>query len=120
MKERRKYGRKRTDSYISVFDCATDKQIGAIADITVQGIGIICDVRIEMGSVHELRLELPAEIDGIKEIRFTAKAVWCGSDVSNKVYRIGLIFDNISEENLDIVKKLLDSSIIKESVQRII
>ena len=120
MKERREHKRKRTDSYIPVFDCATNKQIGAIADITVQGLGIMCNAQIEMGSVHELRLELPTEVNGVKEIKFVAKAVWCGSDVSNNVYRIGFIFEKLSDENLTTVKMLLDNSIIKESVQRII
>lgn len=107
MSERRRLKRKRLVYYLKIYDRNTLEIAGHLADLTVHGINILCEQPLEPGVVMELKMALPEEMDGKKEIAFDVKSSWCKRDINPNFYTIGCELIGISAKDGKIIRELM-------------
>lgn len=114
IKEMRSVERKKTVYYFDVFDWKSDKLIGHAVDITTEGMMLISDGKIETGTVFQLKMVLPFEMDGIKQITFDAKSAWCAKDINPDYFDTGFKFTAISDEDIERIEHILEAYTFKD------
>lgn len=105
--DQRKQKRKNLIFYLKIHDEKTGNIIGHMANITTQGIMIVSENPLDIGSVLTLKMELPETYHLKKEIMFVAEVHWCQKDVNPHYYAIGLKFNHIAKDQLDIIAELI-------------
>jgi hypothetical protein len=76
-------------------------------DITKEGIMLTREQRVEIDDVFQLKMLLPAEINGRKELSFSAKSRWSEKDGESEFYNIGMLFINLSSSDLQTIENLI-------------
>ncbi|MDF1593924.1 MAG: PilZ domain-containing protein [Desulfobacterales bacterium] len=99
MEKKRQSDRKALKVYLKVVDTKTGDLLGHAVDITEKGIMLTCEEPIEAGLGFDLQLELPAEIEGIREIHFSARSMWSAKDSETDFYNTGFEFSGLSERD---------------------
>jgi c-di-GMP-binding flagellar brake protein YcgR len=107
MVEKRRARRRHIIYYLRVFDRKTNQLVGQLVDITTSGMKLVSENTIEPDTCFELRMVLPEEIDKKKEITFAVKSMWCKRDVNPNFFSIGFEFEDISTEDISIIKNLI-------------
>lgn len=104
-----KRGQERKDLkvFLRLFDEKTNQPIGYVVNITQEGIMVTHEQRIDVDSEYRLRLVLSAEIEGKKEIGFTAKSRWTEKDSESDFYNTGFQFIDLSPPDQKIIDKLI-------------
>ena len=113
MAEQRKHDRKYMTNYLRVIDRNTEKLVGNLVDITTEGCMLISDDPIETGVDFELKLDLPEEIRGSRQITFDAHSRWCKSDVNPEFYDSGFRLSNISTNDIAIIESLIQDFVFR-------
>lgn len=110
MKERRKQERKTLVAYTQVFDLYGGNLLGYLGDLTVSGAMIISEKPMKPDTEITLALELP-EMPGIKAVRMSvsARVAWCQQDLSPQFFNIGFEFNDISEEQKQLVASIVQN-----------
>ncbi len=108
MLEKRKIKRKHLIYYLRVFDANTDQVIGHLVDITTGGFMLMSEKPIEKDTVYKLKIDLPEEIFGNKQITFEAKSARCEKDINPDFYNIGFLFININPNYFLTISQLVD------------
>lgn len=87
--EQRRIERQQLSSYLQVFNRHSGRPMGCLGNISRQGMMLISDLPIMLGSFYELQLRLPG-INGTSEcVDFTAMSHWCRADASPGHYDSG-------------------------------
>jgi PilZ domain len=94
--------------YLLIFDGKTDLLVGHVVDITTGGIKLMSKEPIKPGATHHLRMALPDGIGSSKEIRFDAKSVWSKNHLYSDFYGTGFTFEKISDEDIAVIRHLID------------
>jgi c-di-GMP-binding flagellar brake protein YcgR len=107
MEKKRKPDRKPLKLYMNVFDTKTDQLFGHMVDITKKGLMLTSEQPIETDAQFDLRLELPTEIKGSKELSFSAQSIWSEKDSETDFYNTGFQFSEVSSKDAKIIKQLI-------------
>ena len=107
MAEQRKHDRKYLIYYLRVFDRNTEELLGNLVDITTEGLMLISESPIETDMIFELKMDLPEEIRGSRQIVFDAQSRWCKNDVNPDFYDTGFLLSNISSNDISIIESLI-------------
>lgn len=107
MAELRKHDRKYLIYYLRVFDRNTEELLGNLVDITTEGLMLISENPIELAKTFELKMDLPEEIRGSRQIFFNAQSKWCKNDVNPDFYDTGFQLSNISTNDIGIIESLI-------------
>ncbi|MDM8552747.1 PilZ domain-containing protein [Desulfobacterales bacterium HSG2] len=107
MPDKRRLKRKQLIYYLSVFDMDANKRIGQLVNITTEGLMLTSEKPIKVNSAFQLKMDLPEEIKGQKQITFDARSMWCRKGVNPDFYDIGFQLVNISQENSKIIERLI-------------
>nr|MBN2278860.1 PilZ domain-containing protein [candidate division Zixibacteria bacterium] len=113
MNERRRHERKPTKTYFAVLDRKTDLLIGCLADISKQGLKLVGEKEISVGTVEQLRLVMPKEIDGSPYVTFDATCVWNRQSDDGNYFDMGFRFSTIARSELKRIDKLMRSSLFR-------
>lgn len=110
MKERRKQERKTLVAYTQVFDLYGGNLLGYLGDLTASGAMIISEKPMKPDTEITLALELP-EMPGIRAVRMSvsARVAWCQQDLSPQFYNIGFEFNDLSEEQKQLVASIIQN-----------
>lgn len=108
MQERRKYPRKDLLLFANVYDSKTDRIIGTLLNITLDGAMVLCENRIDSDSVMELHIKLPENFVQKHELVFTANSRWCAPDINPEFFDVGYQFANVSKEDADIIQAIIE------------
>ena len=108
MSEKRRIKRKHLIYYLRVFDINTDQVIGHLVDITTEGFMIMSEEPLEINTIYQLRIDLPEEILGSRQITFEAKSIRCEKDVNPDFYNTGFLFKNINPNYFLTISQLVD------------
>jgi len=100
--------------YLRVFDHATGKLVGNLVDISTKGIMVVSDNPIEPNTRYHLRMVLPDNLEGSKEVDFEAESRWCRNDANRDFYDTGFELLDPSMEFLDAVDRLVEDCLFKE------
>ena len=87
-----------------------------MVDISSGGMMLISEDPIKTGPVYELRMVLPVDIEGNREITFSAKSKWCSEDENPDFYNTGFQLINPSLEHIKITEHLIQEFCFKESL----
>lgn len=107
MEKKRQSDRKALKVYLKVVDTKTGDLLGHAVDITEKGIMLTREEPIEAGLGFDLQLELPAEIEGIREIHFSARSMWSTKDSETDFYNTGFEFSGLSERDSRIIDTVI-------------
>jgi hypothetical protein len=107
MTTKRKEKRKNLIYYLPVYDRNSGEMLGQLVDITTSGLMLVCENPVQDGEYFEMRMDLPSEIEGKKEIEFNARSEWCKKDVNPKFFAAGFSFENISREQIRVIDSLI-------------
>lgn len=106
-KSNRRYIRKRISVSLRVFDPSTGANLGCLDNLTVGGLKLKSKEPSEPGVDYELSMVLPAPIDGVNTISFTAKCMWSKQARYSNDFAAGFKFSQLSERNRIIIETLL-------------
>ena len=84
--------------YLRVFEVASGKLLGHLADISAGGIKLVSREKLELHRTFELKLVLPKEISGKSEIVVTARSCWVEHDSNPDFMVTGFSFPALNEE----------------------
>lgn len=107
MEDRRKLKRRHIIYYLRIFDQKTGQLIGHLVDITAEGIMVISENPLETDKDYALRITLPSEITGKKELNFNAHAIWCKKDINPDFYDTGYQLIDVEPEDVRAIEWLV-------------
>ncbi|MBW1840492.1 MAG: PilZ domain-containing protein [Deltaproteobacteria bacterium] len=108
MENKRTCNRKFLKLYLQVSDRETGQLFGHLVDITDVGGQVTSEQPIKTDMTFQLILTLPAETMGTKELHFTATTKWSDKDSESDFYNTGFQFVELSSQNLEIIKNLIE------------
>jgi len=107
MEKKRQSDRKALRLYLEVTVVKTGDLLGHAVDITEKGIMLTSEARIETGVEFDLQLALPAEIEGNREIHFSARSLWSTKDSETDFYNTGFEFSELSDKDRRIIFQVI-------------
>jgi hypothetical protein len=106
--ERRKLERKYLIVYSRVFDRRKGNVIGYLGDLTPQGAMIIGEHRIEPGTMMDLRMDLPEQLELRHDhLDLGARTIWCEPDVDPRFVNVGFHFSELTDEEIRVIELLM-------------
>ena len=108
MKEQRTSPRKRVTEKIDIVDINQGEYLGNMVNISAGGFMLLCSSPVATNQLFQLRMSLPAFINGADHIELGAECLWC-NDVSNSgSWWAGFQIIDISDQDLSLIQHLLD------------
>jgi hypothetical protein len=107
-RERRQEERHHLIHYLRIFDRHTGAELGNLVNINTSGVMIISGNPIAEGTLLELCMDFPEEFEGRCYLEFDARSVWVRVDENPDLFAIGLKSTNISAEDLELLKRLIE------------
>ena len=106
MDEKRKVKRRFLLYYMRVYDGSTRHQIGNLVDITPKGVMIVSEEPLAENQIMNIRIELTTDVSEKPYMEFSARSIWCETDVSPSLYNIGFEIIKILPEDKKIVQRI--------------
>lgn len=107
MEDKRTRKRKFLKLYLQISDLKTGQLFGHLVDITNEGGMVTSEQPIETDTEFQLRMALPAEIKGTKEVEFSVTTLWSAKDSESEFYNTGFQFRELSSQNAEITNELI-------------
>ena len=107
--DRRKEPRKKLMAFTPVYEKPKGIPLGYIQDLTLQGVLVIGEMKLNVDQKTMLSFELPGGLTGIQEtnLNVSARVARCEPDESSNTYKIGFEFTDIEVEQIEIIEALL-------------
>jgi hypothetical protein len=93
--------------YLQIVDRNSNKFFGRLVNISSEGVMVLTDHPIDLQSVSQLKMLLPAEIFSITELDFDAVCVWCRSDVNPHYFVSGFQMLDITQRDVEAIVNLI-------------
>ncbi len=104
--------------HTQIIDCATERSIGVLSDISLHGMRIVGERGIPPGDKLLLRLPLPVEDDsGASEIVFSCQSRWSYRDPAIDCFHSGLQMEAIDENQMSLLQSLIEEFRICDSLK---
>ena len=87
--DKRQSARRKFKHALRVFDNDSGWELGYVGDVTTEGILIVGNVGIEVGSRHRLRLEIPLQGGGTEDFMLEAESKWIQQDPESDAWLTG-------------------------------
>lgn len=88
MRSQRRIERHQLPYYLKVFNRITDKPMGSIGNVSVDGLMLISQLPMLVGARFDMRLKIPGQQE-LHFIDFSATCQWCREDVNPGCYDSG-------------------------------
>ncbi|WP_375740035.1 PilZ domain-containing protein [Pseudomonas boanensis] len=82
MPTKRRIERHQLPYYLKVFNRITDKPMGYIGNVSMDGLMLISQLPMLVGGRFEMRLKIPGQDGQLHFIDFCATCQWCREDVN--------------------------------------
>lgn len=82
--------------------------LGDLADITVEGVMLVTDDPVEEKSLFELRVVLPEEMEGLREIDFEAESIRCSGTIHETIFLTGFKITKLDNNNRGVITRLIE------------
>ena len=110
MDDRRHLPRKYLIIYSRVFERTMGKLLGYLDDLSLHGAMIISEEKLVIGSTIELRLDLPdPQMFSKNNLYVNARVVRCDPDISPAFFNIGFEFLGVTQEQKEIITKMMNA-----------
>ncbi len=107
MQDKRKLARCTVDDILEVFDIHSERQIGRVVDISVEGLMLISQTPIEVNRIFQLLIPLPMSLEGCNEIRLGVESLWARESGDGTQYWSGFHVICISDQDRDCIEQML-------------
>jgi hypothetical protein len=107
MAEKRKFTRIHLIHYLRLFDRKSGDLIGNLVDLTAEGLQLICEKPIAPGTLLEIRMEFPEQVDGEHEIQLNAVAVWCDHQLDPDLFSVGCKLIPVTPGKVTLIRDLI-------------
>ena len=107
MANRRKTVRYEFDNPLPIYEFRGYRQLGTLADISIDGTRICTIKPIAEGQTIRFRVRLPKEVFRRDFIIIEAKCMWCRKNRDDDYYQSGHALINISKETASIILHLI-------------
>ncbi|HSX89574.1 MAG TPA: PilZ domain-containing protein [Pseudomonas sp.] len=105
MQIQRRIERHQLPYYLKVFNRITDKPVGYIGNVSVDGMLLISQLPMLVNARFDMRLKIPGP-DSPRFIDFSASCQWCREDVTPGSYDSGFSLELPPEEYVEMVEAL--------------
>ena len=105
--EKRIIKRHQLSYYLRVYNRKTDKPIGYLVNVSMEGMRLVSQIPLLTHTVFELRVKLPTTIAGAKHVDFDALSCWCRPDVNPNCFDTGFKIVNSSDELKELIGALV-------------
>jgi hypothetical protein len=109
MSDKRKFSRVHLIHYLRMFDRKTGNLIGNLVDLTAEGLQLISETPIEPGTILQIRMEFPEEVDDQQEMQLNAEAVWCDHQLDPDLFSVGCHLIPVTPTQVTIIRDLIDN-----------
>ncbi|MFQ6008613.1 MAG: PilZ domain-containing protein, partial [Candidatus Zixiibacteriota bacterium] len=92
----------------SLTDLLTDRPIGHMIDVSLDGFKMMTWKQIDTKTIYNLRLVLPEDIYGSHYIVFAAECIWCKQQRSEDSYVAGFRIWSVTPENSRRIEQLIE------------
>ena len=100
--------RKNCRVFMKVVNNETDQVMGHMVNLTTEGLMLTGENEIGTGITFQLKVVLPAEVKGVRELLLTAVSRWCDPDEDTpQFYNTGLKVAEVSRPEVKIIKQLM-------------
>lgn len=106
MTEQRRRKREQSLYYLPVFPVGNDEPLGRLVDITPEGLMLICEVAVAVGSHYQLNILLPQELGEATTISCRAECRWCRPALNPDFYDAGFRILETSDRNRSLIDLL--------------
>lgn len=106
--EQRQRNRRHLVLYLRIFDGMSSRVLGHLMDISSDGLMLLCDEPMEVNEEYRLRMRLPKEVSGSKEIMFEAISRWCRQDDNPEFYVVGFQIQDMDRETRELLSHLIE------------
>ena len=113
MDNKRKEEREKVSGF-RIYDKITGQFIGSLGDISTAGMMLVCEKPVET-NIFQLRLDLPKEINGIKQIDFEAECTWCTKGVISNFFCAGFKFLSFSPSDVQTIKLCIKQTTVESN-----
>ncbi|PKK82971.1 MAG: hypothetical protein CVT49_10935 [candidate division Zixibacteria bacterium HGW-Zixibacteria-1] len=107
MENRRKSVRFEFDGAFPVYEFRGYRQLGTLADISIEGIRIFTEKRFDRDEIFRCRIKLPRKVFQQDFLVLEARCMWCRKQKGVARYESGHMLLNTSKEDLAIILHLL-------------
>lgn len=108
MEDRRQQKREHLIHYFRILERNTGKEVGNLVNITIEGLNMVRFEPLKIQTPLQLRMDFPEEFEGKRSFEFDGRVIWCRFDTNYDRFAIGLRFSNISEEDKQLLKGLIE------------
>jgi hypothetical protein len=108
MRDKRKLKRRHLIYYLQVQERASGKQIGYVVDISTEGIMLMSENPIAVGTLLELKIMLESEMSAKQYLYFDARAVRCEQSINGNTYDIGCKLLNLAPDDFREIEMIID------------
>jgi hypothetical protein len=109
MSENRKFSRVHLIHYLRLFDRKTGDLLGNLVDLTAEGLQMISEKPIENGTLLQIRMEFPEEVEGQMEMHLNAETVWCDHKLDPDLFSVGCRLIPATPTQVSIIRDLIDN-----------
>ncbi len=88
MRSQRRIERHQLPYYLKVFNRITDKPMGFIGNVSLDGLMLISQLPMLVGARFDMRLKIPGQ-SGMRFVDFSGNCQWCREDLTPGVYDSG-------------------------------
>ena len=104
--EKRKLERYPIEEALEVFDVHSERQLGRVVDITLEGLMITSENPIIVNRIFQLLIPLPAPLEGCNEIRLGVESLWSRESDDGSRYWTGFYVICISDRDRACIERL--------------
>ncbi len=105
---KRKHVRNNFIHNFEVIDIDTEEILGDLADITIEGVMLICDAPVEANKLHHLQVNLEGKVDNLSSISFKTKVMRCLDTDIEEIYSVGFQILEITQDCRTALQHLID------------
>ncbi len=108
MRDKRKLKRRHLIYYLHIQERASGKPVGFLVDISTEGIMIMSEHPIEVGTNLEVKIMLESQMSDKQFLYFDAKVLRCEKSINGTNYDIGCNLLNLSDEDFREIEIIID------------
>lgn len=108
MQDRRDLRRRHLMFHLRVYDADTGEEMGALTDLSPDGLMVTGEKRLTLGRTFEMYMELPQALSPSGRIEFTAKVAWSSNDVNPAFYDTGFRDLEVDDEARAALTQLME------------
>lgn len=107
MTEQRRRKREHSLYYLQVFPAGKDEPLGRLVDITPEGMMLVCEIPVAIGSLYQLNILLPQELADAGVISCRAECRWCRSALNPDFFDAGFHILEASDRDRSLIDLLI-------------